>query len=241
MIGGSNVIPIHRVVTCFILTQQQQQLRIAIFHRCDTMPTFPSFWAGVSGTIEANESPYHAAQRELQEETNLTQIVEEEQGGLYVNVPYVSKRTNQERIIRVYPFVVHVPEDVILKLRGTEHDRFQFVSIRQLESMQSECVPGLVQAFHHATYGNYDASISERVREWASDKENGASVMTQNALKLIETEENPKTVARQIAMLRPSMVPIVNVMREIIRNGKEAVTMESFQIELQRCVDPTAH
>lgn len=235
---GSSKIPIHRVVTCFILTQQQS--RIAIFHRCKTMPTFPNFFAGISGTIEeTDKSPFHAAKRELREETNLSQVPTE-QGGLYVNVRYVSKRNNEERIIRVYPLVVHVPEDTdkILELRGTEHDRYQFVSISQLDSMESECVPGLSQAFHHATFGIYDKSISDKIRDWAKDKGNGASVMTQNALKLIQSEEknSSKVVAQQIAMLRPSMAPIVNVMQEIIDNGKDAVTVESFLVELERSV-----
>ena len=233
---------IHRVVTCFILTQKQKQPqlqpRIAIFHRCDTMPTFPSFWAGISGTIEANETPLEAANRELHEETSLTNFVVEEMGGLYVNVPYFSKRTNQERIIRVYPFVVNVPDTVSLELRGTEHDRYQFVSIETLQSMESQCVPGLLQAFHHATYGRYDSSISDHIRQWANDKENGASIMTQNALALIQnvpTSEDAHKMAQQIAMMRPSMVSIVNVMQTILQN-KDTVTMESFQAKVNQCV-----
>jgi translation initiation factor 2B subunit (eIF-2B alpha/beta/delta family)/8-oxo-dGTP pyrophosphatase MutT (NUDIX family) len=238
-----NNLPIHRVVTCFILTQRQH--KIALFHRCESMPTFANHWAGISGTIEANESPRQAAQRELLEETNLTQLVSED-GGLYVNVPHVSKRgvTNQEEciMIRIYPFVVMVPDDVPLKLRGTEHDRYQFVTLRELEAMESQCVPGLVQTFHHSTFGRLDMSIPERVREWANDQENGASVMTRNAIQLLqkdmENDAQTRLLAQKISMLRPSMVPIVNVMREIIENGKDAVTMEAFQQqEVQRCVD----
>jgi hypothetical protein len=110
--------PIHRVVTCFILSSSN---RIAIFHRCATMPYFPNHFAGISGTIEPNETPHQAAQRELFEETNLIETVEE-QGGLFVNVPYASPRTQQKRIIRVYPFVIHVSDNVPLEMRGTEHD-----------------------------------------------------------------------------------------------------------------------
>jgi translation initiation factor 2B subunit (eIF-2B alpha/beta/delta family)/8-oxo-dGTP pyrophosphatase MutT (NUDIX family) len=237
-------LPIHRVVTCFILTQQQH--KIALFHRCESMPTFANYWASISGTIEANESPYQAAQRELLEETNLTTQIVNQDGGLYVNIPYVSKRANdQERIIRVYPFVVTVPEDVPLELRGTEHDCYQFVSLYELEAMESQCVSGLVQAFHHATFGRLDTSIPERVREWAKDQENGASVMTQNAIQLLsiqqkkDTDNNAPTrvLAQQISMLQPSMVSIVNAMREIVEKGEDAVTMESFQQQVQRCVD----
>jgi translation initiation factor 2B subunit (eIF-2B alpha/beta/delta family)/8-oxo-dGTP pyrophosphatase MutT (NUDIX family) len=223
--------PIHRVATCFIFTQSE---RIALFHRCDTMPTFPSLWAAISGTIEANETPYQAAQRELMEETSLTESVKE-QGGLYIDVPFVSPSRQKEHVIRVYPFLVQVSDDISLKLRGTEHDCYRMATIRELESMQSECVPGLVQAFHHATYGQYDALISDVVRQWANDRENGASVMTKNALQLVQ--ENVQ-VAPQISMLRQSMAPIVNVMHVIIQSGnKDAVTAASFQADLQQCVD----
>jgi hypothetical protein len=43
---------------------------------------------------------------------------------------------------------------------------------------ESDCVPGLVQAFHHATYGKFDNQIPESVKQWASDEKNGASVTT---------------------------------------------------------------
>lgn len=204
------------------------------------MPSFPNHWAGISGTIEAGENPLQAAQRELQEETNLTQTVES-QGGLYVDVPYTSKRTQETRVIRVYPHVVEVPETIELEMRGTEHDKFQFVTLQDFLNMkESDCVPGLVQAFHHATYGKFDKETPESVKKWASDQVNGASVMTKNALELLghlEDEAEIRTRARQIAMLRPSMVPIVNIMQHVIANGKDSVSLESFGKDLQDCVE----
>jgi 8-oxo-dGTP pyrophosphatase MutT (NUDIX family) len=227
--------PIHRVVTCFILSSSS---RIATFHRCATMPSFPNHFAGISGTIEPNETPHQAAQRELFEETNLTETVEE-QGGLFVNVPYTSPRTQQKRIIRVYPFVIHVSDNVPLEMRGTEHDAFKFVTIEELTEIESQCVPGLVKAFHHATYGKFNHNIPDQVRHWADDKETGASVMTQKALELVQAsgDKDAASIATQIAMLRPSMVPIVNVMNHIVVKGKDSVTMESFLDEIQRCVE----
>ncbi|KAL3944171.1 MAG: hypothetical protein SGBAC_001728 [Bacillariaceae sp.] len=65
--------------------------------------------------------------------------------------------------------------------------------------------------------------------------------MTQNALALLEQEIDEASSilrARQIAMLRPSVVPIVNVMQNIlVANGKESLTMESFNKDLQDCVE----
>ena len=257
---------VHRVVTCFILSQLQNNAqhgcppKIAIFHRVETMPTFANFWACISGTIEHTDvTPLDAAQRELQEETNVTQRVCEH-GGLYVNVPYISQRTQEERLIRVYPFVMHIPPSTAkLELRGTEHDAYKFVTLQELETMQDSCcVPGLVEAFHHATYGQYDTSISDKVKQWANDKENGASIMTLNALQLLQQQQQQQqqehqqqeqqgeeqsdkddtmVMAKQIAMLRPSMVPIVNVMNEIIQTkNPKAITIESFQMDVQQAV-----
>eukprot|EP00980_Cylindrotheca_fusiformis_P014746 scaffold4009_cov124-Cylindrotheca_fusiformis.AAC.26 len=226
--------PIHRVATCFILTSSN---RIAVFHRCATMPTFPNHFAGVSGTIEANETPHQAAQRELFEETSLTSTVDEH-GGLFLDVPHISKRTQQKTIIRVYPFVTHVPDDVSLELRGTEHDEFKFVSVEELIEMESKCVPGLVQAFHHATKGQFKTDIPDEILQWASDKENGASVLTKNALELVHArkQEDSASIAAQISMLRPSMVSIVNVMHHILENGKDSVTVASYNEDIDNCV-----
>ncbi len=236
--------PIHRVVTTFILTRatcfdsaHMSQPKVAIFHRCATMPTFPSHWAGISGTIEEGEDPYQAAQRELSEETNLSEKVNTE-GGLYLDVPFISPHAKKQRTIRVYPFVVHVSTEISIELRGTEHDNYQMVSIHQLEEMKSVCVPGLLQAFHHATFGVYDNSVSPVIREWASDVKNGASVMTVNALQLLHaTGDDWKTTARQFAMLRPSMVPICNVMHCILEHGKGSVTIDTLQKSMKASVN----
>lgn len=211
------------------------------------MPTFPSHWAGISGTIEPNETPYQAAQRELVEETNINQIVNK-QGGLFLDVPYVSQRTQEKRIIRVYPFVVHIPYDddddaCSLELRGTEHDGYKFVTIDELTNMESKCVPGLVKAFHRATYGQFQTDIPNKVRQWASDKENGASIMTQNAIRLVVAaaadngnDEDSISMADQISILRPSMVPIVNVMNQIIHKGKDYISMDTLLEEIEKSV-----
>lgn len=204
------------------------------------MPSFPNHWAGISGTIEPGETPLQTAQRELYEETNVTKSIDS-QGGLFIDVPYTSKRTQETRIIRVYPHVIELPETIDIEMRGTEHDKFQFLSVEDFLNMkESDCVPGLIEAFHHATYGKFDNAIPESVKKWASDQENGASVMTRNALVLLgelKDEQSIKTRAEQIAMLRPSMVPIVNIMQHVIAHGKDSVSLESFDKDIQECVE----
>ena len=164
----------------------------------------PIYWVGISGTIEKTmdiskavdeqqqqqqyETPYQAAKRELGKETNLfielEDVVIEEQGGLYLYVQVRARSGEQQKcIVRVYPFAVHIScEDVHrFEMRGTEHDDYKFVPFDDLTRMESQCVPGLAQAFHHATYGKFNPEISDAILRWSEDKENGASVMTQNA------------------------------------------------------------
>mmetsp|Transcript_33758 Transcript_33758/g.62187 ORF Transcript_33758/g.62187 Transcript_33758/m.62187 type:complete len:260 (+) Transcript_33758:45-824(+) len=151
---------IKRVVSVFILRpnksppaiiQPQRHLKnnnnvayqIALFRRCDTMPTFPNHWAGISGSIEEDDgSPFDAAVRELREETNIGELLrnyyggscsgsssgnvgeEEEEDkllrkcmkqGLHVDVS--SNRSKGAfgagRIIRVYPFALSLPAEVV--------------------------------------------------------------------------------------------------------------------------------
>ena len=313
---------IHRVVTCFLLQRCNSSnsnggvdsnnndnerngnndniVRIGIFHRCDTMPSYPNHWAGISGSIEKDDiSPLDAVQRELQEETNLSHETIQSmffrngntrepiyESGVYVDVtlpprrprattsssngngggrsstedrnhdkaPKRIKSRSGNKVIRVYPFAVYLPESYDiddLGLRGTEHDKYQFVSVNELQvldEVQSKCVPKLFQAFHHATRGKYDTNINRSVRNWSQDEENGATIMVSNAIDILvsqaakklkedddgherenggssrDNHDNDKNnkqnillkMAMDMSMLRPTMVPIVNVMTHII-------------------------
>ena len=180
---------IKRVTTTFLVkglhpsvgtAARRQDLEIAIFHRCPTMPTFPNRYAGCSGSMEEGESPWETARRELQEETNWTpaspaQWEEPFAAGLYVDVNFVSPRSGRPSIIRVYPFVVSVSNEFQVELKGTEHDRWQWMRLEALEKLDEEekTVPSLALAFHHATAGKFDNGVTEEERNWASDKENG--------------------------------------------------------------------
>lgn len=87
---------IRRVVSCFLLSRNERQEQVvAVFRRQVSMPTFPSHWAAVSGSIEAGETPLDTARRELDEETNIADLLSQSaleslewQSGLFVDVPY---------------------------------------------------------------------------------------------------------------------------------------------------------
>lgn len=205
---------IHRVVSTFLL---RPSLKVAVFHRQPTMPTFPSHWAACSGSIDNGETPFQAACRELREETNV-EAIPNAQHGLFVDV-----ETGQDRVIRVYPFVVEVEEDFQLELRGTEHDRYQWISVEELAALQPT-VPKLLEAFHHATFGRHLAGLPKAVREWAADEESGASTMTRNALQLLI--DHPSLKPTSLVMMRPSMVAIVQALREAQHRSPEDVLAE---------------
>lgn len=223
---------IKRVVSCFILSGNptRQDLRIAVFHRVDTMPTFASHWAACSGSIEEGESPNETACRELQEETNLS-IASPSEEGLFVNVPF-RRSEERETIIRVYPFTVQLPDKFKLQLRGTEHDCFKFVSVAELESL-TPAVPSLAKAFHHATHGRF-LEANEFVQEWANDHVSGAATMTRNALKLVASSKADPEIVK---LFRPSMVAITNAMNRVLDGEHAETVMESLELETTRAVD----
>jgi translation initiation factor 2B subunit (eIF-2B alpha/beta/delta family)/8-oxo-dGTP pyrophosphatase MutT (NUDIX family) len=189
------------------------------------MPTFATRWAACSGSIEDGETPTMAAPRELSEETNWQPTCEKNfeeisSAGLFLDVDYISPRSNQKRIIRVYPFKVDVDPNIELSLKGMEHDKLDWVSIEQLEYLDEQqfTVPSLAKAFHHATVGKYLCHITEEERNWARDKQNGASVMAKQALELIKAQKsaaNALLAADRIKLLRPTMVSIVNAMENV--------------------------
>jgi 8-oxo-dGTP pyrophosphatase MutT (NUDIX family) len=244
---------IQRVVSCFILTggPARQDLAIAIFHRVATMPTFPSRWAACSGSIEEGETPWETCRRELMEETNLSSVLAQpnQHSGLYVDVSLASnssKNNSHEnrqerptRTIRVYPFTVEIPKTWDLQLRGTEHDRFQWVSVDQLEHYQllELTVPSLATAFHHATAGRYLTSVARAEQEWASDRSSGAATMARRAVELLLVSPDQADPTRMI-MMRPSMVAIVNALQPIIQGKVQAKdVLESLQKETDRPID----
>jgi translation initiation factor 2B subunit (eIF-2B alpha/beta/delta family)/ADP-ribose pyrophosphatase YjhB (NUDIX family) len=200
------------------------------------MPTFPSHWAACSGSIEPGETPWQAAKRELHEETNLenAQIEPEVQYGLYVNVP-VQRRDGTNSMYRVYPFVVHLPDNFKLELLGTEHDETRFVTIKELEVLEPS-IPELSTAFHHATCGSYDKSIPPVVREWASNRKDGAMAMAKQAMSLLT--EHVEINASQMKMLRPSMVAITNALEMVTSQSKDPQqVLELLETESRLAVD----
>eukprot|EP00569_Conticribra_weissflogii_P014378 CAMPEP_0171416862 /NCGR_PEP_ID=MMETSP0880-20121228/40312_1 /TAXON_ID=67004 /ORGANISM="Thalassiosira weissflogii, Strain CCMP1336" /LENGTH=474 /DNA_ID=CAMNT_0011935117 /DNA_START=160 /DNA_END=1584 /DNA_ORIENTATION=+ len=162
--------------------------------------------------------------------------------GLHVDV--ISKGSRGAfggRTIRVYPFALTLPDAEMrhhvsqnlwseIVMRGTEHDEMKFLTLDEFFDL-NPCVPDLKLAFHHATSGAY-LDLPDEVRKWEKDRINGAASLARMAISLAAkySDENCSlggyiiatndinhkkcSMALSIAMLRPSMVPIVNIMKE---------------------------
>lgn len=246
------IMSIKRVVSCFILSRGDD-LRVAVFHRVNTMPTFPSHWAACSGSIEEGETPLQTVRRELCEETNLPAASLELQGGLYLDVPvHTLGNGRTTAIIRVYPFAVELPPGHTLALRGSEHDSFQFVTVSELEALHP-AVPGLSQAFHHATHARYLATTTttttsntnnsaycaasvDAVREWCSDTANGSAEMARNAVLLVERESSVDPA--KLRLMRPGMVAITNALDRCLSDDKSSPrqVLEALQRDAELAV-----
>ena len=245
MILKLNPIALNTISTCFIISNPSN--RIAIFHRCDNyVATIGegqewekiSGWDGISGSNE-RQNPQQNALQILEQETNIfdrSVIVEE---GLRLDVPCNHDEFHEQ----IHPFAVRVSDedmDCLALKQERKYDAMQLVAVQDfVQSSSSDIVPGLIQAFHHATYGKFDATISKEVRNWAADKENGASIMARNAIQLVNqcrTIEKRVATAQQIAMLRPSMVPIVNLMNQIKEDVSSPDLLESLDQEIHKCV-----
>ncbi|GKY96718.1 hypothetical protein MPSEU_000631300 [Mayamaea pseudoterrestris] len=233
---------IKRVVSCFIMTKD---LKVAVFLRRSTLPTFASHWAACSGSIEAGETPWQAAKRELYEETNLGEYIKGgvEPGamhGLFVDAPMERRQNDSPEsrafpfLFRVYPFLVHLPDDWNLELRGTEHDIFKFVTLSELEQLYPT-VPNLTQAFHHATFGQYLQAVPDSVRTWASNRRDGAMTMARQAIELLKV--HPNADPKQMKMMRPSMVAITNVLNLYDEVGDADHVMKMIQEETTKAIN----
>lgn len=122
-----------------------------------------------------------------------------------------------------------------IAMKGTEHDEMKFLTLDGFFDL-TPCVPDLKLAFHHATFGAY-LDLPDEVRTWGTDRINGAASLARQAVSLAaaysdetcssgdetvaspdvlnQIKKNQPSMALSIAMLRPTMVPIVNVMKKI--------------------------
>jgi dATP pyrophosphohydrolase len=101
----------------------------------------PQFWQSITGSLRPGETPRHAAQRELYEETGLlaaSSLVDLRQSRLFPIVAAWRQRYHaQHHFNREYWFVVWLPQRRLIRLNPKEHQAYRWLALSQAETVLS--------------------------------------------------------------------------------------------------------
>jgi len=117
-----------KVVMCFL----EYNGKILIARRSPKVGTYPGKWAGISGYIEENESPYQTVLKEISEEAGLlAEDVELIKEGDLLSVP--DKEINV--LWRVHPYLFRTKTDK-LKL-NQEHEEPKWIKPEEIANYET--------------------------------------------------------------------------------------------------------
>ncbi|GJQ15558.1 hypothetical protein GpartN1_g7349.t1 [Galdieria partita] len=200
-----------RVVTAFIEYNQKYLL----FERVATMPTYAERWSGISGSVEQDEWPVDAVWRELEEETCLSSpYLKLIKAGLPLDIQ------DGEREFRVHPFLFRLMQLPANSLEesirlNSENRRFQLVDKNELLTLakQGKTVPKLDDTFFRVvdTLERIPLQWREKAKLLQQNTISGASEL---AIQVAECVRDGAP-GEWIAALRPTMVSLVNIAREV--------------------------
>ncbi len=124
--------PISALVLIYTQDSQSKDLQVMIMERADKA----GFWQSVTGSIEADETPYQAALREVKEETGLDALDYDFQdwhaSNVYEIYPHWRHRyapgvtENIEHL-----FALSLPSQLPITLAPNEHQRYEWVDWRE--------------------------------------------------------------------------------------------------------------
>jgi dihydroneopterin triphosphate diphosphatase len=158
--------PVMRVIDCHVAretaTGWEYLVLLRVADRLDA-----GRWRVVTGKIEAGETAWQAALRELREETGLVPT-------RFLAVPYVNQfyEWQHDRINAIPVFVAVVEATDALELDG-EHVECRWLAVDEASS--SLAWPGMAEGLRaaHALLSGYDRAVDALAVDWESDSTPG--------------------------------------------------------------------
>ncbi|HIE28899.1 TPA: NUDIX domain-containing protein [Candidatus Poribacteria bacterium] len=228
-----------RVVTAFL----EHQGKILILKRSDKVRTYKRHWAGVSGSIEADESPDERVETEIEEETSLNPK----------DIHFVRKGRplrieDGDYLWTVYPFLYRVPQPDRVKI-DWEHTEKRWIYPDEIAGY--ETVKNLEQTLKRV----YLASeIAEGIDKIEQDRAHGASELASMALDVLKTAmefpaigetdelfEYLSNIGWHLHHIRPSMSPLINAIAYVLyqsqRRLNQAENISDFKRHILKIID----
>ena len=222
------------VVTAFL----ENQGKFLFLKRSGKVRTYKHHWAGVSGSIEASESPDERVKQEIEEETSLSPE----------NVQFVRKG----RPLRiedgdyhwiVYPFLFHVPQPNKINI-DWEHTEKRWIYPDEIAEYKT--VPNLEQTLKRV-YITLD--IAEAIDKIEKDRLHGASELSLMVLDILKTAmglspikkadelfEYLSNIAWHLNHTRPSMAPLTNAISYVLYHSQQGLNQEKNVSDFKACV-----
>lgn len=117
------------VVTCFLVHEG----KVALLRRSSQVGTYQGRWAGVSGYLEQDATPYAQALQELREETGLSgsDIKLKKEGEI---LEVVDEELGRKWIVHPFRFELAHPQKIKL---DWEHQELRWVEPKEISSLQT--------------------------------------------------------------------------------------------------------
>jgi len=126
-----------RVVTCFL----EYDKKILLLRRSERVGTYRGRWAGISGYIEEENTPYQQALEEIKEETGLdkedVKLIKEGQP-----LEVVDEQMGKKWIVHPFRFQVMKPEKIEM---DWEHTELRWIAPEDVSKY--ETVPRLLETW----------------------------------------------------------------------------------------------
>jgi eIF-2B alpha/beta/delta-like uncharacterized protein len=227
------------VVTAFL----ENQGKILILKRSDKVKTYKHHWAGVSGSIEAGESPDERVKKEIGEETSLNP--EDVQ---FVRKGRLLRIEDGDYLWTVYPFLYHVTQPNKINI-DWEHTERRWIYPDEIAEYRT--VPNLEQTLKRVYI---TPEITEAIDKIEKDRVHGASELSLMVLDVLKTAiglstiekadelfEYLSNIAWHLHHTRPSMAPLTNAIAYILYHSQQelnqAKNVSDFKAYVSEIID----